>query len=291
MISSLNLAETKADGRFTLQNVAPGEYRIDVRPSAEFEAIAQSGRGTIGRPQGDDAGEFASMPITIAGDDVEGIVVRTTAGYRLAGTLVVEGGSLTPQALQAIHVNAYDPQAGPGVSGLMLSAARAVQADGTFEVRGLADRRLVRVSGLPAGWTLKAARAAGSDVTDSGIEFANADVAGVEIVVTARQTEVLGTITDARGTAIGDRTVIIFPDDGGRWTAKMNRYVTSVRADANGTFKVSALPPSAYLAAAVEHAPDGEWAEPENLERLRGAATKFVLVEGETKTLTLRVNP
>jgi hypothetical protein len=111
----------------------------------------------------------------------------------------------------------------------------------------------------------------------------------VEIVVTARPTEVLGTITDARGTAIGDRTVIIFADDRDRWTAKMNRYVTSVRADANGTFKVSALPPSAFLAAVVEDAPDGEWAEPEHLERLRAAATKLVLAEGETKTLTLRI--
>ena len=230
------------------------------------------------------------MPITISGDDVEGIVVRTTAGHRLSGTLVVEGGSLTPQALEAIQVHAYDAHAGAGISALMLSAGGSVQADGTFEVRGLADRRLIRVSRLPPGWTLKVVRAHGTDVTDSGVDIPNADVAGVEVVVTATETHVLGTITDARGTPLGDRMVIIFPDDRGHWTALMNRYVTSLRASANGTFKVSALPPATYLAAVVNDAVDGEWAEPENLERLRAAATKFVLAEGETKTLTLRVD-
>jgi hypothetical protein len=288
MLANLNVGETKADGSFTLQNVTPGEYRIDVRPSVEIESIARTGGG-VGRPQGDNAGEFASVPITITGDDVQGLVVRTSMGHRLSGTLTIEGGTLTPQALQAIHVNAYDALPSSGVSSLMLTAGAAVRPDATFDVRGVADKRLIRVSDLPGGWTLKAVRAQGQDVTDTGVSIGDADVVGVEIVVTPRETQVNGTMTDARGAPVGNQTVIIFPDDRDRWTAVMNRYVVSTRADANGVFRAIALPPATYFAAVVDHATDGEWAEPENLERFRSTATKFLLVEGESKSLRLVV--
>jgi hypothetical protein len=49
------------------------------------------------------------------------------------------------------------------------------------------------------------------------------------------------------------------------------------------------LPPGGYYAIAVEYVAQGEWGDPEVLERLRGKATRFTVNDGETQTLTLKL--
>ena len=55
----------------------------------------------------------------------------------------------------------------------LLGGGGAGQAkeDGSFQLKGLSGRRLLRAGNLPPGWTLKAVRLNGEDVTDSGVEF------------------------------------------------------------------------------------------------------------------------
>jgi protocatechuate 3,4-dioxygenase beta subunit len=284
-IGSMRMAQADAEGRFTLPGVGPGDYRVDVRAVAEIEAIARKGGG-VGTPQHADAAEFASVPLSVIGSDIEGFVIATSRGHSLSGRLVVEGGALDPASVQKVSVNTFDAGAGVAVSGVMLMAGSTLQPDLTFQIRGLTGTRVVRVEHLPAGWALKAVRVDGIDVTDSGFEIRRADVTDAEVII-ARATEIAGTIVDGKGQPAGDRTVIVFPDDSKRWSGYMNRYVTSARAAQDGTFRIAAMPPGTYLAAVVPATDDAEWMAPENLERLRPAATKFILVEGEKKTLRL----
>ena len=65
--------------------------------------------------------------------------------------------------------------------------------------------------------------------------------------------------------------------------------MTTVRTGADGRFEVRALPPETYFAIAVPHLQDGEWAEPENLDRLTAHATQFSLSQGGSTTVALRV--
>jgi hypothetical protein len=44
-----------------------------------------------------------------------------------------------------------------------------------------------------------------------------------------------------------------------------------------------------YLAAAVDYVEDGEWQDPEFLERLRESASRLTIRNGETKTVALRL--
>ena len=75
-------------------------------------------------------------------------------------------------------------------------ARTAAKEDGSFQLTGLAGRRLLRAGNLPPGWTLKAVRLNGDDVTDAGVEFKpGQDVSGLEIVATSKQTEISGTVT------------------------------------------------------------------------------------------------
>lgn len=163
----------------------------------------------------------------------------------------------------------------------------AVAPDGSFIVRGLIGTRLVRIGGLPSSLALKSVRAHGIDVTDDGLQITQGDVANVEIILTATPTLVTGSVSDRSGTPVREYAVVVFADDSRRWTAPFNRFVTVARPTADGRFTVRALPAGNYLAVAMETLVEGEWAEPENLERLRAHATRFSLADGETRTLTL----
>lgn len=287
-LTNTSMAETRPDGTFVLPNVTPGEYRLDVRAKAEIEAIART--GGVGQPQGPNAAEYASVPMTLSEGDVDGVTVRTSSGFRLAGRVIVEGGP-APAIPQQVRVSAVDLAAGAGLTAPMLAAGAPVQADGGFELRGMSGVRMIRAHGLPAGWALKGVRAGGVDVTDIGIQMVE-DVAGLEVVITTRQTRVAGTVTDTSGALAPDAAVIVFPEDRQRRAAPMNRFVVSARPAADATFSVEGLPPGTYLAAAVPTLVDGEWAEADSLERLTAQATRFTLSEGETRTLTLvRRNP
>jgi protocatechuate 3,4-dioxygenase beta subunit len=281
------IGEVKPDGAFTFSSVVPGEYRIDVRAKSAFEAMAQKGGPGVGMPQAADAPEFASVPLTVLAD-VDGVVVTTSRGHTLTGRVTVDGATPDAAVLKKASVVTHDATTGASMSAVMLSAGAAVRPDGTFEIRGAGGTRIIRVQGLPAGWFLKSVRADGIDVTDLGLDV-RSDTSDVEITVTARPSSISGVVTDSRGRRVGDRTVIIFPEDPARRSGLMNRYVTSARAAADGSFTIAALPAGHYFAAVLQAVVDDEWQAPENLERAQGSATKFILTEGENKSLQLVV--
>ena len=279
------VAETDANGRFTLGNVAPGDYRMDVYARAFFERIAQS--GSTGKAKAAETWEFASVPITVAGEDVAGLSIKLTAGHSMSGRVSIEGAPPNSQALSSMGISAMEPIG--GTSGTLLAAHTSLQEGGTFRIGGLIGRRIVRLSGLPRGWALKAVRVRGVDVTDDGLEISD-NVEDVEIVVTTTPTHLTGVVTDSAGQLVAGGSVIIFPEARERRGGPLNRFVTSARVDGNGAFTLQALPPGRYFGIAVAELADGEWADPAYLETLEVRAVRFTLSEGESKQIGLRLD-
>jgi protocatechuate 3,4-dioxygenase beta subunit len=277
--------EVDAAGHFSLPNIAPGEYRLDVQSKARMEGMAKSGSNGVAGPG--PLSEFASVPVTVSGDNLDSLQVQTTLGFRLTGRFVVEGGATPLVVPGKVSVAALPLLQSTGLSATLLVASAPVQPDGTFDVRGVMGTRLVRVNGLPPGTVLKSVRANGVDVTDEGLEIGQADVSEVEIVVTATPAKISGSVTDTTGTPQRDYVVVVFPADKRRWTAPMNRFVVLARSSADGAFTVAALPAGDYFAVPLPSAEAGEWAEPDNLERLRAKATPFTLADRESKTVVL----
>jgi len=142
-----------------------------------------------------------------------------------------------------------------------------------------------------AGLTPRAVHVNGVDIIDSGIEIKpNEDVAGVEIEMTSHAAELSGRVTNARGAAVKDYAVVVFPQDRDRWGATGVRYMKSGRPDQDGRFKIVAVPPGDYAAVALDYVEPGESSDPEFLERVRMRATPFSIGEGETKTLDLKLS-
>ena len=90
-----NTTRVRNDGTFTLTNVVPGAYTLN----------AATGGGGGRRGATGDA-EFASMPLSVGSDDLNGITIVTGRGATLTGTVVTaEGttGELRTTGLQVVE--------------------------------------------------------------------------------------------------------------------------------------------------------------------------------------------
>ena len=111
----------------------------------------------------------------------------------------------------------------------------------------------------------------------------------MEVTVTNKMTEISGSVTGADSKPATDYTLVIFSQDSAKWTVPMTRYVTGVRPNQDGRFQVKNLPAGDYYAVALEYIPQGDWNDPDVLERIKAKATRFTLDEGQVKTLDLKL--
>ena len=284
-----NSARTDRNGRFTINGVPPGDYTLQTRGMQVV--TASEGRTMVFTMMGDGAGsdgsEVGSVPLSVSGEDITNVVVVTSKGGTATGAVIFEGGTKPENAApMRVMASAYDAE-GPA---MMAGGSAPVKADGTFELKGLAGGRIIRIGNVPTGWTLKAVRLNGQDITDTGAEFKPGDaVTGLDVVLTPRPTQLSGTVTGAGGAQVKDYTVVVFSDDQQRWTLPQTRWVAGVRPDQDGRFQVRNLPPGSYYAVAVDYIEQGAWGDPDMLIRFRDVATTFSLREGEAKTLDLKI--
>ena len=274
--STANNAMLDANGGFQFTNVAPGRYNIQVRP--------------MGMPGG--ISEFATMPITVASDDIDNVLITTSPGATARGVIVTDDG--TPPSFRADQVQIFQSSTDPSTPTFGGGGPPRVNDDFTFELPGLFERRLLRVNvgqGQSSGWFLKSVLHDGQDVTDSGIDFQPGRAYdGLQIVLTQKTTDLSGLVTDDRNRPIVDATVVVFPMNSERWGFQ-SRYGRVARPDTNGRYSIRNLPPAdEYAIIAVRSLEPGQGTDPEFLARAREAAKTFSLAEGETKTVDVKLS-
>jgi Carboxypeptidase regulatory-like domain len=291
-------SRTNKDGQFTLNGIAPGEYTLQAQSlnaimSAAGQAMAlmSGGDGASSAPPPSAAErEFAMANVTVAGEDINGLVVVGTRGARASGRIVFDGG-VAPEGMVQARLMAVPTD--PDMNGPATAAFgnAAIKENNTFEIDGLVGGRTFRFTNPPKGWHVKRVLLDADDVTDKGIEFKpGEDVAGVTIEMTNKNQSISGSVTDARGGPSKDYTVVVFPQDQQKWTLTVNRYLQTARPDQSGQYKINNVPPGEYYAVAVEYVAQGDWNDPEWLTRASGNATRFTIQEGESKTLDLKLS-
>jgi hypothetical protein len=292
LFGASSTARTDANGNFTLTGVAPGDYTLNARTSQIFTSSADGNsmsftmvRSTGPGGGGDSNQESGAVPLTVSGEDMSNVIIVTTKGASATGRVVYEGGSKPTANTIRISAAATD-DTGPMT---LISGASSVTAEGTFEIKGLSGQRVFRVNGIPSGWVLKAVKVNGTDITDNGMEFKSAEaVTGVEVILTSKVTEVKGAVKAGNDPAM-DYTVVIFSDEPDKWRVPSSRHIATGRPNQQGQFQVKNLPAGSYYAIALEYIPQGEWNDPEVLERLKTKASTFTVGEGEVKTLDLKL--
>ena len=258
-------------GTFTVPNVAPGDYRIQVHTAP---ALNQNAPGAM---------EFATLPISVDGQDISGLVIATAPGASASGRVRFEGPSDPPGRLYVRTL----PMT-PGAPGYMMASA-GVNPDSTFEARGLTGRQAFEIGTLPPGWFLKSVSHQGKDITDAGYDFKpGQNVTGIQIVLSQSATTLSGTAQDDETRPIGDYSVVAFSSDSARWGYR-TRFVRSVRPDQHGRFTLRGLPPDDYIVVALEYVETGQENDPERLASWSTMGTKVTLGEGEAKAVTLKI--
>ncbi len=272
-------ADLRADGTFEFLRVPPGEYVIqaDTDPSSRRSEGARPPQGQVD--------EFASAFVTVAGTDVTGVSIRTSAGSTAAGRITLDGPA------DEFFYNEIDLMAVSVDADLSLSRRTSymgIAPDLTVGIGGLTGPRVFRLTRAPEGWALKAVLLNGVDITDIPLNFGATDqsVSDLEIALTRRVSEVSGRVTDARGRGVRDATVVVFTGDRQSW-GPASRFVATTKTGRDGTFSIRGLPPADYFVAAVDSAADGEWQAPEFLDAVFPDATRATLFEGDKLSVTL----
>lgn len=260
-------ARAASSGVFTLRSVPPGEYRLnvyDVRP-------------TPGSP------EFASLPVSVTGEDVTALTVSTAPGATASGRVVFEGDGPVnaPLFVRSVSTVAGAPT--------FSNTSVGTNPDRTFELSGLGGRQTFRVGSPPEGWFLKSVTHEGVDITDSGYDFRPGQrVSGIEIRLTRRATSLSGTVQNAGGDVVGDYSIVAFSTNPDRW-GYQTRFIRSARPDQSGKFAMRGLPPDEYFVVALEYVETGQEFDPEQLAAWKALATTVELREGESKTVSLKL--
>ncbi len=265
----------RPDGSFTVSGLAPGDYTLQAN-------------GMAG-PGGFDNAEYATADISVAGDDITGVRLAALKPSAVTGRLVFadqQAASTLRPGMFRVAAMGYNPEDFSPFAG----GQGRINDDFTFEMKARPARVLIRVNAQTGGWTMKAVRLNGVDVTDTGIDVkANEDLAGLEVEMTNRPTEISGVVTNARSEAVKEYSLVVFAQDRDLWRPG-SRFIRTGRPDQDGRFKVSGLPVGSYYAIAIDYIdPADDASDPEFLERVRGRAVTFSVSEGETKTQDLKL--
>jgi hypothetical protein len=274
---------TGRDGAFVMMNVPPGEYVLDVRPPR------MAAPGTpVAEP------EFASMPLTVGGEDITNLVVVTGYGAIASGRVIFEGGSQQTAAQglsgpMSLRVMFASTDTNMLMMGRTMDSG-VLEPDGQFELKGLTGKGTFRVM-TPPQWTLKSVMLEGADITDTPYDIkSGANLSGLEITVTNTQSTVSGGVRTAAGEPAKDYVAVFFPANL-REGEIPTRFIRSVRPDQEGKFVAKGLPPGDYFAIAVESLEQGGQWDPEFQERAKPRAKRFTLKEGQTLAFDLPLQP
>lgn len=153
-------ATAAADGSFTIRNIPPGEYALNASANGSAETIRQ--------------------PIVVNGDDIDGITLTATSGWRMSGHLIAEDGTAPPIARDRLRVTGrmISWPFGLGVPGPRNPSDDVVVGDWTFKTMPLFGAAQIRVAGLPDGWGVKAIDREGRDITDTIVELGSGEELG-----------------------------------------------------------------------------------------------------------------
>lgn len=264
--------QVRPDGTFTVGNVAPGDYTLRVQPATGLGGTATT--------------EILQMDVSISGEDINDLRVVGVKPSKATGRIIPAPSQASNPNFSAIQLVAapFVPQPLGG------GAPSRVNDDGTFEMSVPPGRANIRMNptGPFANSRIKSVRLNGVEVIDTGIDFkSNEDVTGLEIELTTQLSSVNGVVSDARGNAVKDYTIVTFARDREKW-GPGSRYMNGGRPDQDGKYKVF-LPPGDYYVIALDYVEQGTQTDPDFLERFRDRATEFSIGEGETKNLDLKL--
>jgi hypothetical protein len=282
------------NGEFEVRGVSPGFYRLRARAGG----VTLDANGAVASTHGDAQTQFAMADVSVAGVNVDGVVLALQDGYRFAGTLTADGSAASPALTDASvivqpivpgPISLFAGVVMPGVAGRYA----AVDDAGRFTVTGLEPFGYEILVTLPpamvtAGWHVEGIRYGDRDLRDAPLTFSAGSLEGVAIRLTTTVTELSGRLTTESGVPATDYSIIAFPADRTSWHPTSPR-VRVLRPAVDGTFSTKDLPAGTYRLAVLT---DVEAHEPQQrafLESIYNASIEISLTAGRTTRQEIQV--
>ena len=294
-------ARPDRDGRFRLTNVPPGQYMVVARgtlgaqrpatPAAATPApTTPAARAQLVADRSQAVRLWAMADVSVDGRNQSNLVLTLQPGMSVSGRLVFEGALTQPDLTRARVTAAPVNMPGPDRE-IGTSVAGRVDNMGRFTLTGVVPGRY-RITGSAGGegWSLASSVVSGQDTLDFPVDVKpNQNVSNVVLTFSDKQTEITGTIVDAKGQPAPDYTIIVYPADREFWTSSSRRIRTQ-RPGTDGQFTFGNLPPGDYRIAPVLDPEPGVWYDPSFLQQLDAGALRVPLGIGEKKVQNLRIS-
>ena len=267
-----------SDGRFTFTNVRPGRYRLILR-------------GSTGGTQPDRRFR-ADADVTVAGHDIDNVVLQFRQGATVTGQIVFQGVPVPPAKLLSrvqVHLGLVKTDTLSMYSGGM---SPVVPDDsGRFVLSNVfpGDYRISASGSEANGWFMDAATVAGQDLLDQPLVVRGSEsLTGVVLTLTNHRAMLTGTIVNQQGEPAPEYLILVYPAEEKYWTSVMPRIHTA-RAKSDGSFAINGMRAGQYRVATLIDPDYGAWTDAEYLRQLQSASMLMTIGEAEKKVLNLRV--
>lgn len=244
---------------------------------------------------GQDA-QFARTALVVSGQDVRNLAMTLQPAFRMTGQLVFAGTVLAPPdnlvglSLRVTAANGVGQSMSNSTRmGNPLVPAATIDEVLRFQMTGLLPETYtlsVTVPGAP-GWWLRSAVVGGRDVLDSAFDVSG-NVTDAVLTFSDRKTQLSGRISTQAGTPGDSLYIAAFPADRSLWRPQ-SRRIMSARADTDGRWTITGLPPGDYRVVALTDLAPGDLWDSALLEQLLPAGVAVMLADGEHKTQDLRI--
>ena len=256
-------------GEFKLENVTPGKYALFVQPQAGNELVAEA------------------VPFEVIDHDVSGLVLKTSPGASVSGTIVLEGTNdkSALARLSQLQLHAY-VRGGWGVSA-------TINGDGSFRVGGLqsgfANFSLGSINNFPlTRFTIVRVERDGVAQL-RGIEIKDGEqVNGVRVVVNYGNGTIRGIVRIENGELPPTARIGVWLTNLADDPTKPQGPLPSPRVDSRGRFVVEGLAAGTYEITATVYTPESRTRPPSTKQQVNvvdGVVTEVAL------TVTLGPTP
>ena len=267
-------APLSPNGTFALANVAPGDYTLEVRPNPS--AAVGGAQPTVN--------EYASVPVTVAGEDVD-LAITTTPGISVSGRVIFEGGSNI--ALQNLRISAAPEEDGRNFLSYQGPDSGLVGSDGQFHIPSVYGRVVFRTSPLPVTVMLKSVTLNGVDITNTPFDATRSDdVSNLVVRLIDQQGRISGYARNQRGEIQYNYRLVVYPANPKPGDVTV-RFQHNTSPGVKGQFNIGRMPPGEYIGLAVKGVQPGEEWDPELRKRIEQFGQRFSLKEGETLQLEM----
>jgi hypothetical protein len=271
---------TPAGRVFTYVGVPPGHYTVTAHVPGTSTENAQ----------------FARTAVVVTGQDALALAMTLQPAFQMSGQLVFAGKTLPPPENPGAVVVRVSAANGVGQSasgstrmGNPLVPQAWIDDAGRFQMTGLLPETYNLTATVPGatGWWLRSAVVGGRDVLDTSFDV-NGDVRDAVLTLSDSKTQLSGRITTQAGAPGDSLYIAAFPVDRALWRPQ-SRRITSVRADTDGRWIITGLPPGDYRIVALTDVAPGDLWDNALLEQLLPSGVAVSLADGEHKTQDLRI--